>query len=246
MIFDKMNLMFLFTSPYQLFICLSILVVIVLSVKKRKLTFQAAITATIIGLLVWQSAQLKGVFMLMTFFLLSVFATAHKKAVKTKIHKDNLSNKARDSKQVLANGGVAGLTAIMAIIDPLHHEFYMIMMAASLASALADTLSSELGMIYGRRFYNIITLKKEPNGLDGVVSLEGLLIGALGSGIIAVIYAGFEKPGLLVFIAGVTGNLADSILGATLERKHLIGNNIVNFLNTLIAGLIAAFIFCLI
>lgn len=245
MIFEKMSLMFLSTSPYLLFTISSVLVIMVISVKKRKLTFQAAITATIIGLLVLQTAQLKGVLMLMTFFVLSVLATAHKKDVKLKLNRDDSADTGRNSAQVLANGGVAGLAAILAMIDPHHHDLYIMMMAASLASALADTLSSELGMVYGHRFYDILTIRKEANGLDGVVSLEGFLIGATGSLIIAFIYAGFDKAMVIVLIAGIIGNLADSILGAALERKHMIGNNVVNFLNTLIAALCAMILYCI-
>jgi uncharacterized protein (TIGR00297 family) len=231
--------MLLSTSPYLLFTLLFLLAVMVVCVKKRKLTFQAAITAAIIGLLVLQTAQLKGILMLMTFFVISVLATAHKKEIKAKLHPDNLADKGRNSGQVLANGGVAGLTALLAIIDPDHHDLYLIMMAASLSSALADTLSSEFGMVYGKRFYNILTLKKETNGLDGVVSMEGLFIGAAGSCIIALIYAGFSKAALIVFTAGLIGNLTDSVLGASLERRNFMGNNAVNFLNTLVAAVVA-------
>lgn len=243
MIFEKISLMFLSTSLYLLLILLSMLAIMVISVKKRKLTFQGAITAVIIGMLVLQTAQLKGVLMLMTFFVLSVLTTTHKKEIKAKLHPDNLADKGRNSKQVLANGGVAGLAAILEVFDPQHHELYIMMMAASLASALADTLSSELGMVYGRRFYNIVTFKKEENGLDGVVSIEGLFIGAAGSCIIALIYSGFNNAGFIVFIAGVMGNLTDSILGASLERKNFIGNNAVNFFNTLFAALVATIIY---
>ncbi|TCC96039.1 DUF92 domain-containing protein [Pedobacter hiemivivus] len=234
--------MAIYTS-YLPYLFLSLAIVMLISVKAKKLTIPAALSATGIGLLVLQAAQVKGVLMLLTFFLLSVWATAHKKAIKAKLHVDNLANMGRTAGQVFANGGVAGLTAILAIIDPSHIETYLIMMAASLASALADTLSSELGMVYGRRFYNIITLKKEANGLDGVVSLEGLLIGTVGACIIALIYAGLDKMALIVVFAGTLGNLTDSILGATLERKHQIGNNTVNFLNTLFAALVAMVIY---
>lgn len=231
--------MLLIPTPYLPFILLSLLVIMAVSVKKKKITLPAAFTAAGIGLLVLQAGQIKGILMLLTFFLLSVWATAHKKTIKAKLHPDNLADQGRNSGQVLANGGVAALSAILSIIDPQHREVYLLMMAASLAAALADTLSSELGMVYGRRFYHIITFKKEANGLDGVVSLEGLWIGTAGAGIIALLYAGFDKKALIVVFAGVLGNLMDSVLGATLERKGLMGNNMVNFLNTLFAAVAA-------
>jgi uncharacterized membrane protein len=39
-------------------------------------------------------------------------------------------------------------------------------------------------------------------------------------------------------LAGFTGNIADSILGASLERKGWIKNDLVNLLNTLVAALV--------
>lgn len=232
-------MMLLYPVQYLIFIFPVILTILLFSVKTRKLTISAALTAVAIGLIVLKAAQLTGVFMLLTFFLLSVLATSHKKAIKLKLHPEDLATKGRNTGQVLANGGVAALTAILAIIDTQHSYIYLIMMAASLSSALADTLSSELGMVYGRKFFNILTFKKEANGLDGVISIEGLLIGIFGASIIAFIHSGFSRESLIIIGAGVAGNLMDSILGATLERRHLIGNNTVNFINTLFAALIA-------
>jgi uncharacterized protein (TIGR00297 family) len=99
--------------------------------------------------------------------------------------------------------------------------------------------------VYGKRFFNIITLKPDQRGLDGVISLEGTLIGIAGSCVIAVIYAvgfGWDLNLVWVVIAGTVGNLSDSLLGALLERKHYISNNAVNFLNTLIAALVVLLI----
>ena len=146
----------------------------------------------------------------------------------------------RTTTQVLANGSVAAITGLLIWFYPAQKNLFLVMMAASLASATADTLSSELGTVYGRKFYNIITLKKDARGLDGVISIEGIIIGVIGSALIAVIYAlgyGLNKNFLWIIIAGTVGNLADSVLGATLERRKLLHNDTVNFLNTLIAAI---------
>ena len=60
--------------------------------------------------------------------------------------------------------------------------------------------------------------------------------------IIGLVYAaglGFSANVLMIIIAGMAGNLFDSLLGATLQRKGFgISNDIVNLLNTMFAALI--------
>ena len=227
--------------PEMLMILLAIIAISVLCVKAGKLTVPAAVMATLIGFLVALGAGPGGLLLLAIFFVLGIKATSHKKHLKMIPGAPHPER--RKAGQVFANGGVAAIMALLAELDPAHEDLYFVMLAASLASATADTLSSELGMVYGRRFFNIITFKKEPKGLDGVISLEGTLLGAAGALVLAVAYAFFtysEKYVLFVFIAGVFGTLADSVLGATLERRRYIGNDAVNFLNTLLAAMAAA------
>ena len=232
-------------GPY-FFFYITIIGVIIYCQRTGKLTLPAALAALLIGTLVAAGGGPKGAVLLFTFFVLGVLATGHRKDLKAKIPSEATHSKGRTAGQVFANGGVAAIMALLAIIDEERTELYQLMLAASLASALADTTSSELGMVYGRNFFNILSFKKEPKGLDGVVSLEGTIIGAAGAAIISLIYSGISQLSLIVLIAGILGNLADSLLGAAFERKHLIGNNTVNFLNTLFAALVAALLyFCM-
>lgn len=208
------------------------------STAARKLTIIAALTGAAVAILVFAGAGFTGLAMMTIFFILGSAATS----VQSNTKKDLNANPkgGRTSGQVLANAGTAALCGIMILLLPVHAPILQLMMAASFASATADTLSSELGMVYGKRFFNVITLRPDARGLDGVISLEGTLIGIAGSVIIAIVHTiglGWTINIIWIVVAGTLGNLADSVLGAVFERKGIIGNNTVNFLNTLIAAL---------
>jgi len=199
----------------------------------RKLTLTGAVTGWIVAALVYAGAGYMGISLLAAFFILASLATKGKGSKRT-------------SGQVLANGGVAAILGLSAWIWPQHLTLFQLMIAGSLASATADTLSSELGTVYGKRFFNIITFKKDERGLDGVISIEGTLIGLAGAAIIAITYClfnGWGMPSLYIVTAGFIGNIIDSVLGATLERKSRIDNNLVNFSNTATGAIMCLLLF---
>lgn len=211
------------------------------SILAKKLTVLAAFTGAILACSIYFAAAYTGVAMMSIFFILGAAATSWQRHKKQDAATIAENKNGRTAMQVLANAGAAGITAVVILFYPPLTYLMLLAMAAAFASATADTLSSELGMVYGRRFFNIISFKPERCGMDGVISLEGTLIGILGSSIIAVIYAlGYEwnMDFCFIVIAGTIGNLVDSVLGAVLERKGIIGNNLVNFLNTLTAMLV--------
>lgn len=207
-----------------------------LSVASKKLTAIAGVCAFFVGTGIYIGGGPGGITALAAFFMMATLATAHKKDQKAKLEAKPQHPERRKAGQVFANGGVAALLGVLSIPFPQHHSIIALMMVSAISAATADTLASELGMVYGRNAFNILSFKREAKGLDGVISMEGTLLGIAGSVIIACIYCaftGFDPIAMIIIIiAGTLGNLIDSVLGALLERKHVIGNNMVNMLNT--------------
>jgi uncharacterized protein (TIGR00297 family) len=211
------------------------------SIWTGKLTIAAGITGIFLGLLFFIGIGWLGLLLMAFFFLLGTLATAWKRNQKEtwKIAERNKGR--RTASQVLANGGVAGILALLAVIYPDKADLFTLLVAGVFSSATADTLSSELGSVYGSRFYNILSFRRDTRGLDGVISAEGSLIGICGSLLVALVTSvgyGWGLHILWIVIAGTVGNLTDSVLGATMERRHLIPNDVVNFLNTLAGALV--------
>jgi uncharacterized protein (TIGR00297 family) len=117
-------------------------------------------------------------------------------------------------------------------------------LAAALAEATADTLSSECGEVLGGQPRLLTTFRRVPAGTDGAVSVAGTLAGLAGA--VAVAASAFFALNLtpahafVVALAGVVGLFADSLLGAIPERRGWVNNDAVNFLSTLVAALLAA------
>ena len=144
----------------------------------------------------------------------------------------------RTAAQVLANLGVAAFCAVLyATIwrDPR----ILIALLAALAEVAADTVSSEIGKAIGGPPRLITNWNPVPSGTDGAITVAGTAAGIAAS--IAVSLTGVFSWGaaLICAAAGVIGMMADSFLGATVEREGLVGNNAVNFFSTAIAALIA-------
>lgn len=219
----------------------------VLSFKTNRLELSASLFGGFLALIIYAGSGLLGIGLLSTFFVVGSWATSWKlseKETRKPLVGSSVAIK-RDARQVFANAGLAGLLALFALVLPAHKELFVIMLASCFSSALSDTLSSELGNIYGKNFYNILNFKADQKGLNGVVSLEGTLAGIGGSLLIALLYAlfkGLDADFLIIILAGTIGNGSDSILGATLERRHTLTNNAVNFLNTLVAALASMFL----
>jgi uncharacterized protein (TIGR00297 family) len=142
------------------------------------------------------------------------------------------ARRGRRASQIVANLGVSALCALIGWYDGC---------IAALAEATADTVSSEIGQARGGPTWILTTFRRVPTGQDGGVSLTGTVAGMVAAGV--VVAAGSLHHALwpemaLVFAAACAGLFFDSLLGATVERRGWLGNDLVNFSSTLFAAAI--------
>jgi uncharacterized protein (TIGR00297 family) len=201
-----------------------------------------AICGFLLGTAIYLGYGYKSFLLLFAFVLLGSAATRLGFAKKAARGVAERRGGARSWREALANLLAAAFFAILVITT--HHEAAcLIALVAALAEAAGDTVSSEIGQWASDRAYLITTFKPVPAGEDGGVSLAGTAAGFAASTIIMGLGLGlglcgpyrFAGPAIALAAAAV-GNLFDSFLGATIQRRGLLTNGKVNFAGTSIAG----------
>lgn len=174
---------------------------------------------------------------LLLLFLLTYLATRFGRARKKSAGMAE-GRHGRRASQVLANLGVAALFAAGGTPGSAFSSGMFAACVAALAEATADTVSSEVGQAFSGRTLMITTRKVVPAGTDGGVSLAGTCCGSLAAAGVVAVSPLVYQPGtaLAVFAAACGGLVFDSVLGATVERRGWLGNDLVNFCSTLFAA----------
>jgi uncharacterized protein (TIGR00297 family) len=125
---------------------------------------------------------------------------------------------------------------------------FVAMFVGSVASATADTVASEIGVTGGSP-YLITTLERVPPGTNGGVTLMGEAVALASAGAISLLafFLGVIDPitAVACTLAGLVGTNLDSIAGATVENRGIIGNAGTNVIGTLGGGMFALAIFFL-
>ncbi len=175
------------------------------------LTRSGAVAATLVGATVLHFAGLGAAVVLVFFFVTSSALSALP---------PRGARSARGARQVVANGSVAALAAaLVAVYRPAGIAFL-----GATAAATADTWATEIGVRFGRRPRSILSLRPQPAGTSGAVSLAGTAAAAAGA--LAVALAGgwlvvnAEAAWLPIATAGLVGSLADSALGAGFQARY--------------------------
>ncbi len=148
----------------------------------------------------------------------------------------------RRAAQVFANLGVAAVAGLLSAVVQWR-ALLLVLPAAALAEAAADTVSSEVGQALGESATLITTWEHVPAGTDGGITTLGTIAGLIAALMVAGVCVATQMIGLrqggIAALAAFLGMFADSLLGATLERRKILGNDSVNFLGTLIAAVLA-------
>ncbi len=201
-----------------------------LTYNRRALDLWGSLLMVIMGLLIIVAAGFNWLVLILIFLILSLFATKYKRDYKKSM---KLYEGRRNARNVISNGIIPFIMANFSYYDGFLGGFI-----GSVATATADTLASEIGVLQTPRLITDLKRKVKP-GTDGGVSPLGTAAGIIGSGIIGL-SAYFLQicPNPLIsvkiaVIAGTIGCFMDSILGALFERKNYINNEQVNLLATI-------------
>lgn len=218
-------------------------VLILISEKYRVLDRLGVYAAAALGIVVGGLGHWTWLVILLGFLGTSHKATKWRFEEKSAKGLSESSDGHRSWGNVVANGGLPGLVAIISWIIG-DHENGLWIFSASVAVAAADTFASEIGCL-DNRVRMITTMKKCEPGLNGGFSPNGQLAALIGSSIIAVL-AFLSEQNLelmaLVVVIGWLGCQVDSLLGALLENRGLMTKGTVNAA-AITSGIIAMWIY---
>jgi uncharacterized protein (TIGR00297 family) len=210
----------------QLFLglCLGALIAY-LAYRAGALSGSGAAAAGLTGGLVFGLGGLPWAGLLLVFFISSSLLSRAFAGRKTALVEKFSKGSRRDAGQVLANGGLGALLAVLHASLP-DTDWPWIAFAGAMAAVNADTWATELGVLSPGLPRLITTGKTVERGASGGVSLSGTLAGLGGAAVIglgAVAFSSNNSPLAwigIVILGGLAGTSFDSFLGATVQAIY--------------------------
>ena len=186
----------------------------------RSLSISGAIAALLIGT-VTAIAGWSWAIILITFFLTSSALSRFKRAAREARIADVVEKgDERDAFQVFANGGVFAACSVVGAATG--SVVWSAAALGALAGAVADTWATEIGSLFGGQPRSIVSFKRLPPGMSGGITAVGLGASVAGAGMLVGVahLTGIQANPLAVFVGGIAGSLADSLIGATIQERR--------------------------
>ncbi|HEX2062516.1 MAG TPA: DUF92 domain-containing protein [Thermoanaerobaculia bacterium] len=196
---------------------------------------------------------------LLAFFILGTLTTKLGYARKARAGLAQEGGGRRGFSHAFSNVGVAAICAIavsrLARVtqdESLEFELVPLFMGiASLATAAADTVASEIGQLPGRRAFLPLTLRRVAVGTEGAISVEGTLAGVAAGFVVALagtlavdrmfgnVFEFSWRIVALVTLCAFAGSYLESIAGSwNRKRMSVVPNGVLNFFNTAAGALL--------
>ena len=186
----------------------------------RSLSRGGAVAALLVGM----AATMAGwswAIVLITFFLTSSGLSRFRRAAReARIAGIVEKSDERDAIQVMANGG---LFAAMALASTLTGQPLLATAAlGALAAAAADTWATEVGTLAGGVPRSVVSLEPLAPGTSGGVTVAGTIASFAGAALVTVVawLTGAAPMPVAVFVGGIVGSTADSLVGATVQERR--------------------------
>ncbi|MBI0583382.1 MAG: DUF92 domain-containing protein [Methanomassiliicoccus sp.] len=222
----------------------------VLSYRFGLLTSSGAIASFAVGIIIGGLGSIGWLLTLIVFTFMGFAVTKFRFQIKEVKGLQEGKKGERTYRNVLANGLAPALVAVLAFATGAQDSVLAtVAFISSVAVAAADTTASELGVLSDRT-YLITTGKRVPPGTDGGISASGTMWCVLASTVASVTgwLVVFQRLDVLVLLPvamGVAGCMVDSLIGATLERRGLVGKLHVNFMSMAFGSAMAVAIYAL-
>ena len=198
----------------------------------RILDKAGGVIAAVIGYVVYLTIGRLGIVVLITFFIVSGLASRYKYEYKRGLGAAEEKGGRRGWKNVVGNGLFPAMSAAFYGLSPTYREAALAAFIGSTSAIFADTMATEVGLLYRGPPRLIIGFKKTSPGMPGAVSPHGFAGIFLSSAILSIVISLFLSRSFLsctpwiisvVLIGGIVGSSIDSVAGQLLQGIYRCG-----------------------
>ncbi|MCS6775033.1 MAG: DUF92 domain-containing protein [Chloroherpetonaceae bacterium] len=195
----------------------------------RWLALSGALSAFLMGWIIYGIGGFKAVVPVLVFFVSSTLLSRVHRARTMEASTGDEKGDVRDGGQVWANGGMAMLLVLLFALvrdrwPPYLVQYLPVLFLAALAAVNADTWATELGKLSGVKPRSLSSWRPVAPGTSGAITFWGILASLVGAAVVPLSVFWWWPLTPVEFVtvtwSGFLGALLDSILGASVQGVY--------------------------